>query len=342
MTMTPTRYGGAPRAGSAVQGHRGVAHGPTDGRTRQSGGEERLAKALGWVSIGLGIASLVAPKSVARMIGVPERGGSQATLRAVGAREVASGLGILSQRRPTPWVWSRVGGDLMDLALMGRALVSRRSEKDRAAATTAALVGITAVDLLGSVGLSRRPGHGGAEEQGMHVRKAITVKRPIAEVFAFWQDFENLPRFMSHLQAVQNLGGGRSHWRTEAPGGQTVEWDAEVVETRPNEMIAWRSLPGADVDNGGAVHFRPAPRDQGTEVVVDLYFDAPGGRFGRTIARLMGKDPSQQVGGDLRRFKQVMETGEVVLSDGTIEGKGLVEHPAQPPKRPRQIPVTAR
>ena len=175
----------------------------------------------------------------------------------------------------------------------------------------------------------------------MHVRKAITVNRPVTEVFGFWQDFENLPRFMSHLQSVQTTGAGRSHWKTEGPAGQTVEWDAEVIETRPNETIAWRSLPGADVDNSGAVHFRAAPGDRGTEVVVDLHFDAPGGSVGRLMAKLMGKDPSQQVGGDLRRFKQVLETGEVILSDASA-GNGPMPHPAQPPKQPRQFATAAR
>jgi uncharacterized membrane protein len=176
----------------------------------------------------------------------------------------------------------------------------------------------------------------------MHVKKAITVRRAPAEVFQFWQDFENLPRFMSHLQSVQVTGERRSHWITQAPAGQTVEWDAEVTELRPNELIAWRSLQGADVDNSGVVRFRPAPAGQGTEVEVELQFDAPGGKVGRTIAKLFGKDPGQQVASDLRRFKQVLEAGEVVLSDATVEGAGLAQRPAQPPEGRRPLATTMR
>jgi uncharacterized membrane protein len=304
--------------------------------------EERLARALGWVSIGLGVAALAAPHGVARLIGIKDGGASRTTLRAVGLREITSGIGILSQPRPAPWVWSRVGGDLMDLALLGRALASGRSDRDRVTAATAAVVGITALDVLDSVELSRRPGNGAWEDDGMHVRKAITVRPSPAEVFQFWQDFENLPRFMSHLQSVQVTGERRSHWKTQAPAGQTVEWDAEVTELRPNELIAWRSLQGADVDNSGVVRFRAAPGGQGTEVEVELQFDAPGGKVGRTIAKLFGKDPGQQVASDLRRFKQVLEAGEVVLSDATVEGAGLAQRPAQPPEGRRPLATAGR
>src|SRR3954449_12524899 len=148
----------------------------------------------------------------------------------------------------------------------------------------------------------------------MHVRKAITINRPPEEVYRYWHDFENLPRFMSHLEAVQVTGARRSHWRGGAaagptggrgaglppggpapPAGQTVEWDAEMTEDRPNELVAWRSLDGADIPNSGAVQFRPAPRGRGTEINVELQFDAPGGKLGRTVAKLFGKDPGQQV-----------------------------------------------
>jgi uncharacterized membrane protein len=115
----------------------------------------------------------------------------------------------------------------------------------------------------------------------MHVRKAITVNRPPEEVYRYWHDFENLPRFMSHLEAVQVTGARRSHWRATAPADQAVEWDAEMIEDRPNELIAWRSLDGADVPNSGAVQFRPAPRERGTEINVELQFDAPASSAGR-------------------------------------------------------------
>ena len=162
----------------------------------------------------------------------------------------------------------------------------------------------------------------------IHVRRSVTVDRGREEVYAFWRDFENLPRFMEHLESVRITDGDRSHWTARAPAGRTVEWDAELTEDVPGERIAWRSLPGADVPNRGVVRFVPAPADRGTEVHVELEYDPPAGRLGATVAKLFGEEPSIQVAADLRRFKQVLETGEVVRSDASIH-RGM--HPAQPP-----------
>jgi uncharacterized membrane protein len=167
----------------------------------------------------------------------------------------------------------------------------------------------------------------------MHVKKAITVNRSPDEVYRFWHDFQNLPRFMDHLESVKVTGDRRSHWKAKAPAGKTVEWDAEIVEDRPNELIAWRSVDGADVRNSGSVRFVPAPGGRGTEIRVELEYAPPGGVIGATIAKLFGEEPAQQVGSDLRRLKQVLETGEVVKSEATVHGRS---HPAQPPER---IPV---
>jgi uncharacterized membrane protein len=176
----------------------------------------------------------------------------------------------------------------------------------------------------------------------MHVRKASTINRRPEEVYRYWRDFQNLPRFMSYLEAVQVTGERRSHWRTSAPAGTTVEWDAEMVEDRLGELIAWQSLEGADVPNSGQVHFRPAPGGRGTEVDVELQFDPPAGKLGRAVAKLFGKDPGQQVATDLRRFKQILETGEVVVSDATIEGAHLAQRPAQPPEEAPRLAAAMR
>jgi uncharacterized membrane protein len=302
-------------------------------RRSEAGREERLAGGLGWFSIGLGLAQVAAPGAAARLIGVPGDDKARSLMRGLGLRELAAGLGILSRPRPAGWLWARVAGDAMDLALLGAALGSNRVRRGRVAAATAAVVGVTALDLLSAVQLGRLGAatQGHKEDRGMHVKKAITVNRSPEEVYRFWHDFQNLPRFMDHLESVQVTGERRSHWKAKAPAGRTVEWDAEVVEDRPNELIAWRSLEGADVDNSGSVHFAPAPGDRGTEVHVELRYDPPGGAIGATIAKLFGEEPAQQVNGDLRRFKQVMELGEVVQSEATVHGR---PHPAQPPKEP--------
>jgi uncharacterized membrane protein len=172
------------------------------------------------------------------------------------------------------------------------------------------------------------------EEGIIRTHRSITVRRPVEEVYGFWRNFENLPRFMRHLESVQVVDERRSHWKALAPAGQTVEWDAETIEDRPSELIAWRSLPGADIYNAGTVRFQPAPGGRGTEVRVTLEYDPPFGKLGSKVAMLFREEPGQQVQDDLRHFKQVMETGEIVLSDAT---KQRGPHPAQPNETPVQL-----
>jgi len=168
----------------------------------------------------------------------------------------------------------------------------------------------------------------------MHASKSVTINRPRDDVYKFWRDFENLPSFMQHLVSVTTSGDGRSRWVAKAPAG-TVEWTAELIEDRAGRLISWRSLPGSEISNEGSVRFADAPTDRGTEVRVELSYDAPGGSAGALVAKMFGEEPNQQLRDDLRRFKQVMETGEVVKSDGSLEGAGqgvLKQRPAQAPE----------
>jgi uncharacterized membrane protein len=167
----------------------------------------------------------------------------------------------------------------------------------------------------------------------IHARRSVTINRDRDEVYRFWRDFDRLPTFMIHLDSVQQQDERRSHWVARAPAGRHVEWDAEIVEDRPGELIQWRSLEGSEVSNGGAVRFVDAPGDRGTEVHVDLHYEPPGGRLGATLAKVFGEEPEQQLRDDLRRFKQMMEVGEVVVTDGSPDGVGegaLGERRAQP------------
>lgn len=159
-------------------------------------------------------------------------------------------------------------------------------------------------------------------ERGIKVEKNVTINRPAQELFTFWRNFENLPRFMNHLEAVHTTGENRSHWVAKAPAGTTVEWDAEVYNEKPNELIAWRTLEGADVDSAGSVRFEQATGGRGTVVRVVLKYDPPGGAIGSAVARLFGENPEQQIDEDLRRFKQLMETGEVSTTEGQTSGRG--------------------
>lgn len=143
--------------------------------------------------------------------------------------------------------------------------------------------------------------------QGLKVEQSVIIDRKPEELYAYWRDFENLPRFMNHLEAVTATGQDRSHWAVKGPAGTLIEWDAEIHNEIPNELIAWRSLPGAEVNNAGSVHFRPIAGGSRTLVRVVLSYEPPAGRLGAAVARLFGEEPSQQVRGDLRRFKEVME-----------------------------------
>lgn len=159
-------------------------------------------------------------------------------------------------------------------------------------------------------------------ERGIKVEKSVTINRSPEELFRYWRNFENLPRIMNHLEAVTTTeGGNRSHWVAKAPAGTTVEWDAEIFNEKENELIAWRSLEGADVDNAGSVRFQPATGGRGTEVKVSLKYDPPGGALGAAVAKMFGEEPAGQIQEDLRRFKQEMETGVIATTEGQSSGR---------------------
>jgi uncharacterized membrane protein len=141
------------------------------------------------------------------------------------------------------------------------------------------------------------------------VEQTVRVARPAEELYRFWRDLENLPRFMDHLESVRALDELRSHWAARGPAGTRVEWDAEIHNDVPGQLLAWRSLPGSEVDHAGSVHFEPESDDY-TLVRVVLRYDPPAGKVGAAVARLFGEDAETQVADDLRRFKQVMESGD--------------------------------
>lgn len=157
--------------------------------------------------------------------------------------------------------------------------------------------------------------------QGLKLERAVTVQRPRDELYRFWRDFRNLPHFMEDLESVEETGPGRSRWVARGPAGKIVSWEAEIVNERENELIAWRSLPGADVDHAGSVQFRPAPGDRGTEVKVVAEYRPPAGAAGVAVAKLLGADPAARLREDLRRFKQIMEAGEAPTTEGQPSGR---------------------
>lgn len=156
--------------------------------------------------------------------------------------------------------------------------------------------------------------------KALKVEKTVTIDRPVEELYSYWHNLENLPTFMKHVKSVTMLDGRRSHWVANAPLGQVVEWDAETIQDEPNRLIAWASVEGADVTNSGFVRFSPAPGDRGTEVKVVLEYEIPGGQLTAAVAKLFGEEPEQQIGDELRRFKQLMEAGEIATTEGQPRG----------------------
>lgn len=154
----------------------------------------------------------------------------------------------------------------------------------------------------------------------INVKQSVTIARPAGELYERWHDFDRLPELMRHLKSVTVLDAKRSHWVAQGPADTDIEWDARIVEDQPGRLIAWTSEEGSEIPNEGRVEFSPAPADQGTEVRVQLRYDRPLGLVGKTFARLFGEEPNQQIREDLKRFKQLMETGEVATTAGQPKG----------------------
>lgn len=269
-------------------------------------GEELLGKSLGWFGIGLGLAEILAPGPLAKLIGVRS---NPPLFIALGMREIVSGIGILSQRRPTGWLWSRVAGDVMDLSLLGAALASPRSDKARVEAAAMAVLAAGATDLVSALQHSR-----GAEP--VRFTTSILIDRPPEAVFRFWRRLENHPRFMGHIESVQTYGTNRSHWVARA-GGKRMEWEAETTAEIEDRFLSWSSLPGADLQHSGSVWFEHAPGERGTLVRVDFSYQPPGGLIGRGISKLFGFSPERQMHGDLERLKRLLE-GETVTPEERV------------------------
>ena len=160
----------------------------------------------------------------------------------------------------------------------------------------------------------------------VRVKNALTVNRSAAEVYQYWRNFENLPNFMHHLESVTPIAENRTHWKAKAPLGGSVEWDAELTSDVENQRLGWQSLEGADITNSGTVEFRPT-RDRGTEIIVTLMYEAPGGKIGEWAAWALGEEPSLQVANDLRRFKSLMETGQIMSTEGQPSGRSEEARP---------------
>jgi uncharacterized membrane protein len=207
--------------------------------------------------------------------------------------------------------WERVASLAAGAALIGLAARSRRW-RSFAASSGAGLIGR---GLTGFCPVNYAMGRGRTLDdtrhalsgaRGVRVDQRISIARRPEEVFEFWRDLTNLPRFLSHLERIDVIDGRRSHWVVQGPAGMLVEWDAELInEIRP-ELLAWKSLPGADVASAGSVRFTPLGRDR-TELRVRMQYAPPAGRAGAALARLLGEAPESMLRTDLRRLKHILE-----------------------------------
>jgi uncharacterized membrane protein len=237
-------------------------------------------------------------------------------IRAYGLREIAAGVGILANPQPAGWLWSRVAGDLLDLASLGSAIGSPGNDRGKAAFGIASVAGVTVLDVLCAQQLSSRD----AAKHAMRAEASMIVNRSPEDCYGFWRQLENLPRFMTYLESVRTTGGGQSHWVANV-GAARIEWDAEIETDVPNERIAWRSLPGGDLENTGAVEFERAPAGRGTIVRVQMDYGNMLQALGSAAATMVGKHPEQIIRKELRRFKQVLETGEAITTEGQPAGR---------------------
>jgi uncharacterized membrane protein len=214
------------------------------------------------------------------------------------------------------------------LALVGGSLFMLMAVRERswpglilgALGTTLLVRGLTGESLLNKMGINTADADWlpqALQPSGLAVTESLTVNCTPGEAYQYWRNLENLPHFMTHLESVKVEANGRSHWVVKAPAGITLTWDAEITDDRPNEMIQWQTLPSAAVQHTGRVHFKPAPAGRGTEVMAHFHYEPPGGIVGEAFAYLANNFTEQFIREEIRRFKAVLEAGEVP----TIEGQ---------------------
>jgi len=211
--------------------------------------------------------------------------------------------------------WERIASVAAGAALLW--VGTRQRSQNRVA--TSAGAGLIARGISGYCPVSAMIGRGADRsntkvalggERGVHVYESVVINRPASQLFAFWRDFSNLPRFMEHLADVRVLSPSRSVWTASAPIGMRVKWEAEVINEIEGELIGWQSTDNADVATAGSVRFVPTSGG-GTEIIVHLQYEPPAGKLRSLVASMFGEEPSQQIRSDLRRLKEILETGEI-------------------------------
>jgi uncharacterized membrane protein len=273
----------------------------THSTNRKSSDGKALPNAIAALGAGLGVAELAAPTAISRLIGLEPRARTRFVLRLLGARELASAIGIFATRRKALPMWSRVAGDAIDLALLGWALRSERTNTQRAGAALASVAAVTLLDVIASAREQRRQG------APKPLMRTITINRAPHDVYAFFRDFNSLPTFMHWLESVEETDDLHSRWVAKLPAKQKIAWTATITEDVPGRRISWVSTSGPG--HRGTITFQDAPGKRGTEVHVVMSTGIP---LAKHIA-------GSEIDGDLRRLKQMLETGEVTRSGAREE-----------------------
>ena len=279
---------------------------------------EKIADSLGWFSIGLGLGEVTAARRVGRFLGIEHRAG---LLRAYGVREIATGIGILTLRRRAPGLWARVGGDALDLATLGSALLHGNPKRGNVGAAIGAVAAITALDVVAAQRLGSQP-TSGAATGAIEIKRTISIGKSAEGLYRVWREPQALPTLMKGFAEITPLDADRARWKLRAPLGRTLEWETQIVEDRPSELVRWESLPGASLPHQGSISFRPAPDGWGTEATLCFHFEPPPGPLGGVAALLPDAVPAIAVGTVLRRFKSLAETGEIPTLEHNPSARG--------------------
>lgn len=287
---------------------------------------ERLATGLGLFGIGLGLAQVIAPRKVERLIGVRDRTRPRNVVRAYGVREIATGVAILAQPGSARGVWSRVAGDVLDLAAIGTAYSKHDAKRGPLTIAAVSVLGLTALDILCSKQLQS---NGDALKAPERFSKTIVIDRNPEDIYNFCRNLENVPKFVSVIESVEVHDGQRAHWKARLSRGRTMEWDTEIREDEPNRGFSWRGADRSKFRRSGSVQLEPAPGNRGTLVRLEMELAAP--RMLARAAKAAGI-PQAILSKSLHALKQILETGEVVQSESSVYG-GLGMHPAQPPEQ---------
>ena len=309
---SPTQSSGQPDEGVRIEGLS-----PIPGN--------KTARFLGWFSIGLGAVEILFPRRLARIIGAPER---PFATRLMGFREVAVGVGILGTPRPSAWLKARVAGDAMDLAALKSAFGQEESSNTRLACTTAAVAAITALDLVSARQLAKTEPASGR----IRIETSRAVNKSPRECYDFWRQVENLPRFMNHVESVRVTGEKTSHWKLKPISMKSLEWNTRLTNDVPGEMIEWQSIGDSDVQSSGSVRFEPRLSGQGTNVRFSMEYAPPLTDAESITGRLLKSITETKLREDVRRFKNLIECGEIPTTEGQTSGREAFGH-EQPTQR---------